>query len=209
MNKEQENILVVDDEEGVRTLLERILTEAGYSVVTATGGQEALYKLSMGEAKIMLLDLKMPGMSGMEVLRKLAPDWPDYCVIMVTAVSDIDTVIAALKEGAYDFITKPFDQDDVKNKVQEAIKKWRNQREEKRRYLELTQRFTENTQRMSMQFSELVQSLSREHKLMLKLASKQQDGGKSLLSRLPTELREPMPSVEAFKDALLRILKKT
>jgi len=208
MTGEQERVLVVDDEEAVRNLLQRILNKAGYDVVTAADGQEALYKVSLGEVKVVLLDMNMPGMSGMEVLRKLAPDWPDYCVIMITAVVDMKTAIEALKTGAYDYITKPFDQDDVKQKVHQAIEKWHRQTQEKRRYLQLQESITEKTQQMQEQFTELMNSLAREHKLLHDSAARQAGGGKSLLEKLPKELQEPMSSVEEFRDALLRILKR-
>ena len=208
MTEKQVRVLVVDDEEGVRNLLQRILSEAGYQVTTAANGQEALYKVSLGEAEVVLLDIKMPGMSGIEVLRKLTADSPDYCVIMVTAVADIDTAVEALKTGAYDYITKPFDRDSVKQKVQQAIKKWYRQAQEKHRYLQLQESISEKTQRMQEQFTELISSLAREHKLLHELAGKQAGGGKSLLSGLPPELQEPMSSVEEFRDALLRILRR-
>ena len=209
MNGEKEHILVVDDEESVRNLLQRILAEAGYDVTAAADGNEALYKLSSGETKIVLSDIKMPGLSGIEVLTKLSDSWPEYCVIMVTALGDLQTAVDALKLGAFDYITKPFEQEAVKVKVQDAISKWHRLTEEKQRHLQLTEKFTEHTQRMQEQFNELVSSLSREHKLMFELASKHPDGGKSLLSKLPKELQESMSSVEEFKDALLRILRRT
>ncbi len=171
-------------------------------------GQEALYKVSLGEAEVVLLDIHMPGMSGIEVLRKLSGDRPDFCVIMVTAVTDMDTAIEALKIGAYDYITKPFDQDDVKQKVQQAIDKWHRHTEEKRRYLQLQESIGEKTQKMQEQFIELIESLAREHKLLHELAGRQAGGGKELLSKLPKELREPISSVEEFRDALLRILRR-
>ena len=208
MTEEREGVLVVDDEEAVRDLLQRVLKEAGYGVVTAADGQEALYKVSLGEAKVVLLDINMPGMSGIEVLRKLAADRTDYCVIMVTADADLDTAIGALKIGAYDYITKPFDRDDVKQKVQQAILKWKRQLQEKSRYLQLGEGLTEKTGRMQEQFTELINSLSREHKLLQELAGRQAGGGKELLSKLPKELQEPISSVEEFRDALLRILRR-
>ncbi len=208
MTEERERVLVVDDEEAVRNLLQRVLKEAGYSVVTAADGQEALYKVSLGEAKVVLLDIHMPGMSGIEVLQKLAADRTDYCVIMVTADVDLDTAIESLKIGAYDYITKPFDRDDVKQKVQQAILKWKRQLQEKRRYLQLGEGLTEKTQRMQEQFTELINSLAREHKLLHELAGRQAGGGKELLSKLPKELQEPISSIEEFRDALLRILRR-
>ena len=208
MTGEQVRILVVDDEETVRNLLQRILEEAGYNVTSAADGEEALYQVYQGETEVVLLDIKMPGMSGIEVLGKISTDWPDTCVIMVTAVVDTQTAVEALKMGAYDYITKPFNQNDVLQKVQKAIAKWNQQLQEKHHYLQLKERFTEQTQRMQEQFNELVKSLAREHRLLHEMSTRQARGGKSLLSELPPELQEPISSIEEFRDALLRILKK-
>jgi DNA-binding NtrC family response regulator len=109
MNTEQEKILVVDDEEVVRQLLKRILEDCGYSVTTAVDGDEALYKLGTEEARVMLLDITMPKMSGIEVLKRLVERRPEYCVIIITAMADISLAVEAFKLGAYDYITKPFE----------------------------------------------------------------------------------------------------
>ena len=122
---EQVRILVVDDEVAVRLVLQRILEGLGYHVVTAANGQEALDKMSQLNIRIALLDIMMPGISGMEVLQQITTNWPETCVLMVTAVADAQTAIEAMKLGAYDYITKPFMRDDVARKVQEAISKWR------------------------------------------------------------------------------------
>jgi len=113
MTGEQVRVLVVDDEESVRNLLQRILEGPGYQVTTVANGKEALYKVSLGEVEVVLLDIKMPEMSGLEVLSKLSADSPDTCVIMVTSVIDTETAVEAMKMGAYDYIIKPFDRDDV------------------------------------------------------------------------------------------------
>ncbi|HUU64970.1 MAG TPA: response regulator [Dehalococcoidales bacterium] len=209
MAAEQVRILVVDDEEVVRDLLQRTLTEAGYDMTTAVDGEEALSAVSQGEVEVVLLDIKMPGMSGIEVLGKLTTDWPNICVIVVTAVVDTQTAVEALKMGAYDYITKPFNRDNVVRKVQEAIEKCNYQLQDRRRYLQLKESITEQTQRMQEQFMELLNSLTREQKLLHKLATMQAKDSKSLLSELPPELQEPISSVEEFRDALLRILRRT
>ncbi len=116
-------VLGVDDEEGVRTLLERILTEAGYDVVAVANGQEALDKVSQLQVRVVLSDIMMPGISGIEVLRKLTADRPDICVIMATAVADTQTAVDAMKLGAYDYISKPFNRDDLVMRVRRAIEK--------------------------------------------------------------------------------------
>jgi putative two-component system response regulator len=209
MAAEQVKILVADDEEVVRDLLQRTLTEAGYDVTTAADGVEALSAVSQGEVEVVLLDIKMPGMSGIEVLGKLTTDWPDICVIIVTAVVDTQTAIEALKMSAYDYITKPFNRDNVVRKVQEAIERWNYQLQDRRRHLQLKESITDQTQRMQEQFMELLNSLTREQKLLHKLVTIQAKDSKSLLSELPPELQEPVSSVEEFRDALLRILRRT
>jgi len=208
MTGEQVRVLVVDDEESVRNLLQRILEGAGYQVTTAANGKEALYKVSLGETKLVLLDVKMPEMSGLEVLSKLTAESPDICAIMVTSVVETETAVEAMKLGAYDYILKPFDQDDVLRKVLGAIERWKRLSQEKHRYLELQKSITEKTQLMQEQFTELMNSLARENQLLHELAGRQAGGGKELLSKLPKELQEPMSSVEEFKDALLRILRR-
>ncbi len=86
-------------------------------------GQEALDKVSRLNVGIVLLDIKMPEMSGIEVLQQITTNWPETCVVMVTAAGDAETAVEAMKAGASDYITKPFNRDDVVLKVQKAIEK--------------------------------------------------------------------------------------
>jgi len=201
-------VLVVDDEEAVRDLLQRILKETGYDVDTAANGQEALDKVSQLKTELVLLDIKMPGMSGMEVLRQLTTNWPETCVVMATAVADAQTAVEAMKLGAYDYITKPFNRDDVVLTVRRAIEKRYLELENESHRLELERRVGEQAERLQQQFVELVETLAREYKLIYRLATQQRGGVKKLLSGLPKELQEPMSSVEEFSEALLKILKR-
>jgi len=201
-------VLAVDDEETVRVLLQRILQNAGYDAFTAADGTEALSVIAGGDIDVVLLDINMPGLSGVDVLGKINTDWPDVCVIMVTAVVDVQTAVEAMKLGAYDYITKPFDQSEVLLKIREAIRKWQEQLQDKQHYLQLEQSIAEQTGRMQGNFAELVESLAREHRLLQQLAAKRGAGAKSLLADLPPELQQPIASVEEFRDALLRILKR-
>ncbi len=202
-------ILIVDDEEVVRNVLQRILKEAGYDAAVAVDGEHALDILYQEEYEVVLLDIKMPGMTGIEVLGKLTVEWPDICVIMITAVIDAQTAVKAMKLGALDYITKPFEQDDVVKKVGEAITKWNQKLKDRRQYLELKEKFRDQTQRMQTQFNELVNSLAREHNLMYELSTRQGKAGQASLSELPPELQKPMASIDEFKDALLKILRRT
>ncbi len=208
MAGKQVRVLVVDDEETIRNLLQRTLEETGYTVVTAANGEEALHEVSQREPEVMLLDIKMPGLSGMDVLTKLTTDWPDICVVMVTAMGDTQTAVKAMKLGAYDYITKPFKPTDVVQKVQEALNKRESLLQKKRLSLELQQSVLEQSKQMHEQFNELVRTLAREHSLLYKLAVQQPGSAKSALSKLPPELQKPMSSVEEFREALLKILKR-
>ena len=209
MTTDRIKILVVDDEETVRMLFQRILQAAGYDVVTAADGKEALSGIADGDIDVVLLDINMPGLSGIDVLGKISTDWPNVCVIMITAVADVQTAVAAMKLGAYDYITKPFDQDEVLLKIRQAVVRWQEQLQDKQHLLQLEQNINEQTRRMQEQFTELINSLGREHQLLLQLAEKQKTKGKSLLAGLPPELQRPISTVKEFRDALLRILKRS
>jgi DNA-binding NtrC family response regulator len=118
-------ILIVDDEQSIREILHRKLQSHGYDCVIAVDGKEALWKAFMQDFDLVLMDIKMPGMSGLEVLPKLVTDHPDISVVMLTAVSDIQTAVEAMKLGAYDYLTKPFNMDDLIMKVARALERRR------------------------------------------------------------------------------------
>ena len=209
MMEKKIKILAVDDEETVRVLLQRILQAAGYDVITAANGKEALSVIAGGGIDVALLDINMPGLSGVDVLAKIRVDELDLCAVMVTAVADVQAAVEAMKLGAYDYITKPFNQDEMLGKIRQAIEKWQEQLQDKQDYLQLQQNITERTGQMQEQFTELVNSLTREHELLQELAAKQEPGSKSLLSGLPPELQAPIKSVAEFRDALLKILRRS
>ncbi|MFC1813995.1 response regulator, partial [Thermodesulfobacteriota bacterium] len=110
-------ILIVDDEEIARTNLEHILKKEGFHVVTAVNGAEALDLLSRQPYHLMLTDIKMPGMDGVEVLRRARQDYPDLCVVMMTAYATVETAVEAMKIGALDYLLKPFDLDTLVSMV--------------------------------------------------------------------------------------------
>ena len=122
MSSEQGTILVVDDERSVTDLLYEDLAEEGYNCVTTPTGEEALKKLSMDNFDAMLLDLKLPGISGMDVLKEAKSTHPETAVIVVTAAGDAQTAVEAMKIGAIDYITKPFELERVNSSVEAALK---------------------------------------------------------------------------------------
>jgi DNA-binding NtrC family response regulator len=114
-------ILVIDDETIVRTSCERTLTPEGYEVISVSGGQEGIEYLQNQSFGLVLLDLKMPDIDGIEVLTRIKKEWPDTKVIMITGYSTVDTAVQALRYGAYNFIEKPFTPDSLLNAVKEVF----------------------------------------------------------------------------------------
>jgi two-component system response regulator AtoC len=111
--KAKGSILVVDDEEIVRASLASWLEEDGYHVDTAPDGPTALAKLAEHAYAVMLVDLKMPGMDGLEVLARARSLQPDAPVIIMTAYATVDTAVQAMKQGAYDYLVKPFEPEEL------------------------------------------------------------------------------------------------
>ncbi len=114
-------ILVVEDEELMRSILRRLLEASGYEVVTADSAESALAAFSENEISVTLTDIKMSGMDGIELLDRIKGIDADALVIIMTAYSSVDSAVAALRKGAYDYVTKPFVNDDLLQTVKNAI----------------------------------------------------------------------------------------
>ncbi|MHB8070648.1 MAG: sigma-54-dependent transcriptional regulator [Candidatus Cryosericum sp.] len=121
MKTQSKLILVVDDEENIRELLRESLEDEGYRVNVAKNGQEAVEKVRALNPDTVLMDVKMPIMSGMDAFLKIKESQPDLPVIFLTAFGSSDLAISAMKSGAYDYLTKPFDIDEVRIKVKRAL----------------------------------------------------------------------------------------
>jgi DNA-binding NtrC family response regulator len=116
-------ILVVDDEEIVLRSCRKILGSDKYDIFTALSGQEAFDLLAKEPIDIVITDIKMPGMDGMEVLNRIKKDYPDILVIMITGYSTVQSAVQAMKLGAFDYIPKPFTPDEVQVVVEKALEK--------------------------------------------------------------------------------------
>lgn len=114
-------ILIVDDDQSLRRVTQMQLEEAGYEVLAAADGSEALAVMSETAPPLIITDLKMPGMSGMDLLRAIRAGYPQTAVIMVTAFGTVQTAVEAMKAGAYDYITKPIDYDELTLLVNRAM----------------------------------------------------------------------------------------
>ncbi len=117
---EKISILIVDDEESVRDSLLNWFIEDGYHVECAENAKKALHLLEDREFDIILADIKMPGMDGMEMHRRIKALNRDSIVIIMTAFASVDTAVQALKDGAFDYVTKPFDPDDLSHLIRNA-----------------------------------------------------------------------------------------
>ncbi len=123
------SILVVDDDPNIRKILKDLLDKEGFHVLTAPDVDKALTTLDEQDLELIVTDLKMPGKSGMDLVTLVKDRKPATPVIMVTAYGDIEAAVAAMKRGAYDFITKPFDENELLNVIKKALSESRKNKE--------------------------------------------------------------------------------
>ncbi|MGO9837073.1 MAG: sigma-54-dependent transcriptional regulator [Polyangiaceae bacterium] len=122
MLPERKQVLIVDDEPNLRKILSAQLTRDGYDVLTAEDGEQGLALLGEHHIDLVITDLKMPKVDGMTLLKRALVEEPELPVVLITAHGSIDTAVEALKSGAFDFVTKPFDKDEVRQIVAKALK---------------------------------------------------------------------------------------
>ena len=122
---EQVRILVVDDEEIIRNLLQDTLSKTGYKTKTAKDGQEAIELIENEPFEIIITDLKMPGMNGVELLQHVQKINPDICILIITAYGTVESSVNAMKLGAYDYICKPFELEEMKVIIEKAVERQR------------------------------------------------------------------------------------
>lgn len=114
-------ILVIDDDNSLRRVLEYNLQEEGYDVKAASSGEEGLYWFGQAKPDLVITDMKMTGMDGLMVLKSIKERSPETLVIIITAFGTVDVAVEAMKSGAYDYITKPFNRDELKLTVKKAL----------------------------------------------------------------------------------------
>ncbi|MBU2055846.1 MAG: sigma-54 dependent transcriptional regulator [Proteobacteria bacterium] len=120
-NQGKHHLLVVDDEEVIREGMRRILSAEGYHVDTSASGRTAVEKIQEQDFDVVITDLKMPGMDGMEVLKTIKILQPEVPVVIITGYSTVDTAVEAMKNGAFDYIAKPFTSELIIDKVRKAV----------------------------------------------------------------------------------------
>lgn len=160
MVSKRERILIVDDEAMVRRLLRQKLSREGYQCEEADSAEQALDRLRGNSTELVILDIKMPGKSGMELLPEIRAGYPDTVVMMATALTDANIAIQCMKQGAYDYISKPFNLGEVVLSVNGVLERRRLELEirEYQQYLE--QKVGEQTKEIRKVFLGAIEALA-------------------------------------------------
>jgi cyclic di-GMP phosphodiesterase len=159
MTSLQEKLLIVDDEPGIRKLLRQRLSGEGYQCSEANDGKQILDVLETDSIALVILDIKMPGKSGIEILPEIKSGYPDTSVIMATALNEVELAVQCLKQGADDYICKPFNLEELSLAIKRALEKRHLQLEirEYQRYLE--ERIEEQTGQIRKLFLGAIEAL--------------------------------------------------
>jgi len=155
----KESILIVDDEKTVRRSLNRCLTVNGFDCEEAGNAKEAMDSLQSNPADLVILDIMMPGTSGNELLPQLKKSYPDTAVVMATAVVDPETIVDCMKNGAQDYITKPFDINQLVANIQMVLEKRRLELNLKEKRQVLEGKVEEQAKELQELFIDAVESL--------------------------------------------------
>jgi DNA-binding NtrC family response regulator len=189
---EPTTVLVVDDEEGIRQALDRFLSRLGYKVVQAESGPIALERLGASQAQAMLCDIRMPQMSGTDLVPKALAADPHLAIIMLTAIDEPRTAIECLKLGAYDYLIKPVDLDELEVSLQTALR---------RRQLELDRRNLEQwlAREVAVRTRDLEERTTAIEVIALDALAAARDwpGAADAIQRLAKELGESVPDLES------------
>jgi len=159
MAKKKGTILIVDDEKDIRSLLCQKLKTEGYRCEEAESADDALHKMKTKSADLVLLDIRMHGKSGVELLPEIKNSYPDTAVIMATVVTDINTAIQCMKQGAYDYLSKPFNLDEVVFSVKRGLEKRRLELENRDYQQRLEQQLRQQAKENRQLFLGAMQSL--------------------------------------------------
>src|SRR5499427_7089356 len=152
--------LVVDDEPRLRQAMVHLMRADGFQCVEAANGVEALEQLERYPVSLMLSDLRMPKMDGLELLREIRSRFPDTAVVMITAVADVEVAVNCLAIGAADYVIKPYQLEDVRARVAQALEKRRLILENRAYRESLEERVAQQARRLEELFLVSVQSLA-------------------------------------------------
>jgi putative two-component system response regulator len=178
MNVKRHTILIVDDEQVIRRVLKQRLSADGYHCEEAGSAGDALAILNAGPVELVVLDIKMPGRSGIELLPEIKLKYPDIAIIMVTATNDTVVAIQCMKEGADDYLIKPFNLEEVSISVRRALERRRLELENIAYKQHLEQMVAERTKDLKQAVEEIkLASLDTVHRLARAAEHKDEDTG--------------------------------
>ena len=197
----KETILIVDDEEVVRKLLRRKLVGMGYQCREAGGAAQAMDELQAGAVALVLLDIKMPGKSGVQLLPEIKAAYPDTVVIMATATTDTDTAVHCMKHGAYDYVTKPFNLSGVVLSVERALERKRLELENRYYQQHLEERVSQQAERIRQSFLNSITALAYALEAKDRYTSGHSERVAALSVAIATELGLPPEEIEKIRLA--------
>jgi light-regulated signal transduction histidine kinase (bacteriophytochrome) len=178
-------VIIVDDEEYIRLSLSELLLYIGFEVATAANGEDALRKLAENRFDIAFMDIKIPGMNGVELLGRVREKYPDVSVIMMTGYATVENAVEAVKLGAYDFLKKPYDIEEIKVSINRLLEKRR--LEEERKQAEEALRTT--LDELERKVEERTAELSKAN-LLLKQEIKERKQAEEKILKLNEELEQ-------------------
>jgi len=195
MKSEPATILVIDDELGIREGCRRILSRAGHQVVVAATGEDGWQQIQSGQFDLVLLDIMMPDINGMELLRRIVPFDPDLVCIIITGYATVELAVQAIKGGAYDFISKPFDANALLMTVRRGLE---------RRHLSLETRRLAQIEAEKEALERRKAELEREALAQRALELERLDRVKSAFTRtVAHELRAPTAAIQSYLRLVL------
>jgi len=201
MTEKQKTILIVDDKEAIVRLLHQKLSGEGYRCEAAGSAEQALDRLRSNAVELVILDIKMPGKSGTELLPEIKASYPDTAVIMATAVTDTNIAIECMKQGAYDYLTKPFDLDEVVLSVDRALEKRRLELENRDYQQHLEQKVEEQAKKIRVSFLSAITALAYALEAKDKYTSGHSQRVAEVSVAIAKELGMPQDSIDKIRLA--------
>jgi two-component system NtrC family sensor kinase len=198
-------ILIIDDEQRLRTNLELLLGHEGYAVTTAANGTEGVACLQDARFDLVITDIKMAGLSGFDVMEYIAAHAPETPVIVITGYASTPSAVEALRKGAYDYISKPFEVEMIKIAIERALEKGRLQRALKCHMEELERRVAERTRALEVMNEKLNHSLDQLKATQNQLIQTEKLSALGeLISGFAHELNNPLTSVLGYAELLAK-----
>ena len=189
-------VLIVDDDPSIQRLLMQKLASEGYYCVVASDGEQAISEAERHTFAVVLLDIRLPGISGLEVLRYLIHMQPMVCVIMISGHGDLPIAVESMKLGAFDYISKPFDMNDLTVRSEKALQRNRILWEKDNRENALNNKLKQQEDELRGLVGQTVQALVREHLVERQLSQRKR--GRPKIE--PEQLKELAQTVRSFVD---------